>query len=243
MFGSFEIVGPEGVVRCNLSHKARLLFAYLASQPHKRITKEALTETFWGDCPASRGPNNLSIAVYQIRSWLREVGEKQSNAISVQHGSYSFGADGWSIDAVEFSRYVTQARGAAARGNTDTVRALMRTAADLYRGDFLAEDAYEDWTAGPRRAYAQEFIGVLRWLMEDAARASDWTTVETQSARATAMDDCDEAAHRWLMVAHWKLGDRAKALFLYRRLRERLKLELGVTPSKQTQEVFRLISD
>src|ERR1700758_28285 len=55
--------------------------------------------------------------------------------------------------------------------------------------------------------------------------------------RRTERDPFDEPAHRDLIAAMDRAGDRAGALIVYERLSERLRRELGVAPSAATRGV------
>ncbi len=72
-------------------------------------------------------------------------------------------------------------------------------------------------------------------------RAGDPVAARRAAQAAVAADRFDEAAHRFLMVAHQLAGERARALTVYDRLRTELATELGVDPDPRTRELHLAI--
>jgi DNA-binding SARP family transcriptional activator len=94
----------------------------------------------------------------------------------------------------------------------------------LYRGDLLPEDRYADWTEPHRERLRQRFLNLLR-------SAGEWE-------RVLEFDRADEGAHRALMRAHLEAGRRQAAIRQFERLRETLRVDLGVGPEPETVALF-----
>ncbi|HEX9132728.1 MAG TPA: AAA family ATPase, partial [Ktedonobacteraceae bacterium] len=111
----------------------------------------------------------------------------------------------------------------------------------LYKGDYLAEDLYEDWTQRRRDRLRR----IHSWLLENAAelaltigkglRASEYLLDLLE--RNTA----DEQTHRQLMFVYARMGRRSDAINQYLSLRKALKEELRTAPLPETNELFRQI--
>jgi DNA-binding SARP family transcriptional activator len=56
-------------------------------------------------------------------------------------------------------------------------------------------------------------------------------------------DSCDEAAHRMLISAHLRLGNRSQAAQQYQVCVETLRDELGVRPSPETLKLAERLRD
>ena len=80
-------------------------------------------------------------------------------------------------------------------------RAVARlTAAEAaYAGDFLEEDAYEDWAVAVREEARAAYIGVARALADDAAARGDVDATTRYSLRVLERDPYDEPAHLGLV--------------------------------------------
>ncbi len=243
LFGTFEAFCSGVPIARWTSRKARLLLAYLAMHPRRRVPKEVLIELFWPECPPARGANNLSIAIYQIRAWFKDEADTRTLGICVQQGLYCLDPEGSSwVDVEEFETRLAEARTALQTRNKDRAREHFAAAVELYRGDFLESDPYEEWTVEPRQAYASGCRQAIGWLASDAAELGDWPKVIELAERMLRRDSCDEDGHRWLMTAHWRMGNRAQALHQYQACSKRLEEELGVTPSEETRQLLRTIA-
>jgi DNA-binding SARP family transcriptional activator len=135
---------------------------------------------------------------------------EDESAIGVQGGMVSL----WPgrklvVDVEEFERAVP----------TDPEAAIAS-----YSGDLLPEDRYTEWAEPQRERLRQRFLDLLR-------KAGKWE-------RVLEFDRADEAAHRALMRAHLEAGHRQAAIRQFERLRETLRVDLGVGPEPETVALF-----
>ena len=237
LLGVFEARYNGDVLSRWASRKSRLLFAYLALEPGRMVARDLLIELLWPDASPVRGSNNLSIAVHQVRSALREFLPAGKQGIVVQQGLYGLDDSIW-VDVSEFQAQMAMARPALQRGDAAQVRRHLVAAVNLYRGDILEDEPYEEWTEEPRRSLSMVHARALAWLAQDAASNQDWLQVLDYAELMLKRDACDEAAHRWVMTAHWRLGDRTRALQQYDVCCQRLQAALGAGPASQTTELY-----
>jgi DNA-binding SARP family transcriptional activator len=59
------------------------------------------------------------------------------------------------------------------------------------------------------------------------------------SQRAIEIDPCSEAAHRSAMIAYSAIGDKAGMVRQFDKCKKLLLNDLGVTPSPQTENLYR----
>ncbi|HEV8647942.1 MAG TPA: bacterial transcriptional activator domain-containing protein [Actinomycetes bacterium] len=76
-----------------------------------------------------------------------------------------------------------------------------RTAAELYRGDLLPEDRFEDWAEGPREALRERHLGLLVEYADVLSARGEHTQVVDIVGAVTAADPFHEGAYRTLMTA------------------------------------------
>jgi DNA-binding SARP family transcriptional activator len=233
LLGRFEVRLHGKAIERWPSRKARLLLAYLTIERGRTVPKDILVDLFWPDVSPERGSNNLSIAVHQLRSTLSAVDPLLVDAVVVRQGMYSIAVESVSVDLWEFQAELRAARRALERKDDDTTRAALLRAVEICQGDLLESDPYEEWATEPRRTLSVALNQSLAWLSADAARAGEWPRVVELSRRILTRDRCDETAHRWLMTAHVKSGNRPQALQQYRTYEETLQQELGVGPSEE----------
>jgi hypothetical protein len=103
----------------------------------------------------------------------------------------------------------------------------------LYRGDFLEEDAYDEW-AGPLREEARAVhADVAHTLAEDAAAAGRYDEAAGYSLRVLDRDRYDERAHLGLvtsLVARGRHGEARRAYRAYCRRMDEIEVESAPFP-------------
>ena len=88
---------------------------------------------------------------------------------------------------------------AAARGAELRTVEMVRAALDLYAGELLPEDLYEDWTAARREAVREQHLRLLMDLAELHVDAGKPPEAIEALERAVVADPHHEGAHRALM--------------------------------------------
>jgi DNA-binding SARP family transcriptional activator len=244
LLGPFEAHVGEAPISSWPGRKARLLLAYLALERGRMVPKDVLIELFWPGARSDRGANNLSIAIYQIRSSLAAAAAEAAHAITVRQGLYGLDPSRVDVDLWELQDGLDQARHALVDGKDRArIQSLLRTAVGLCRGELLASDPYEDWAAEQRRTLNAAWHQALVWLATDCSLEGDWMGVRDFAGQILQRDSCDEAAHRMLINAHLRLGNRSQALQQYQVCVDSLRDELGVRPSPETLKLAERLKD
>lgn len=184
----------------------------LAVTPGHRLHREQVMELFWPDLEPEAAGANLRKAVHFARRSLGEHELIESNEIIALAAGVQL-----EIDAKTFE----VAAKAALRG---TDAAACERAADLYGGELLPDDRYADWLDEPRKQLHQQYLRVLR-------AGKLWE-------RLIAIEPTDEEAQCALMQASLDAGNRGAAIRLFQELRERLRLDLGIGPSKAAVTLY-----
>lgn len=184
----------------------------LALSDERRLHREQLMHAMWPDLDPPAAAANLRKAIHFARHALG------AEAIANHNGVIALlpGAD-VSIDATTFE---VAARTAVASGDA----AQAAAAAGLYTGDLLPDDRYASWADEPRQCMRLLAVRVMK-------QAEQWE-------RVIALDAADEDAHRALMQRALDAGDRTRAIRQFGRLRERLRIDLGVGPSGDTVALY-----
>ena len=93
----------------------------------------------------------------------------------------------------------------------------------------------------PRALIEQKVKNALAWLAERAYQEEDFSTALELALRLLACDPCREDAHRVVMRAHVRRGERAQALRQYRLCEHALLREFEIEPEALTTELFERI--
>src|SRR5919199_1786912 len=200
LLGRFEaIVDSSPVPAAAWVHsRAADLVKLLALAPGHRMSRDEVLESLWPRLGVTAAASNLHKAASYARRALGDRG-----AVVLQSG------------AVELAP--------TAEVSTDVER-FERGDDSAYGGELLPDDAYEEWTLGPRARLRERRLSMLRaegrW--EDALR----------------VDPADEESHRGLMRRHMANGDTPAVARQFRLLRDELA-RLGAEPSAETQALQR----
>ncbi|MBI5029135.1 MAG: AAA family ATPase [Chloroflexi bacterium] len=127
--------------------------------------------------------------------------------------------------------------------------ALLKRAAELYRGDFLAgfylrdSPDYDDWQFFTAENLRREFATVLEKLVCYQTDKKAYDSAIEYARRWLALDSLHEPAHRQLMQLYALTDQRAAALRQYDECVRVLEKELGVTPLEETTALYRKIKE
>jgi predicted ATPase/DNA-binding SARP family transcriptional activator len=195
-----------------------------------RVTRDEVIERFWPESDPQKGATNLRQVLYQLR---RELGANPPPVI-VEAGWVALNpALSWEVDLAAFQ---------AAVEATDDDPAALDAVLDLYGGEPLPEDRYEDWAAPvreqTRRTYRE---AVLRTVQLYRERGASEHTLKRLGA-LLEIDPLDEVAVRLQLELLAEAGRRADALKAYVRFKERLQSELELEPEPETVSLVDEIS-
>ncbi|HEX6461196.1 MAG TPA: tetratricopeptide repeat protein [Thermoleophilaceae bacterium] len=227
--GAGERTVSEGVWRLR---KAKSLVKLLALAPERRLHRERASELLWPDRDSAAAANNLHQALYVARRALETAGLDGAAAIELRDDALVL-SDAV-VDVEEFERAA-----AAATGSGD--RALCQSAIDLYAGELLPEDRYEDWTTARRESLREQCIGLLIELAALEQKAGDGAAAVRWLQRALVENPLHEDAHRRLMTLFALSGRRQEALAQYQRLRQALRREFEDVPDAETRQLYQSI--
>lgn len=238
--GSFQVWRGSEVIPSNgwRRESARQLFQLFITYRHAPLDRDQICEFLWPDSDVTAAHRNFKIALntlYQVLEPERDPGSE--SAFIFRDGTiYALrpNADLW-VDAEQFSTLVRQA------GKTDV--AFLQNAIELYRGDYLPEACYETWVAEQRERLASLFLESADRLAEMLIAKEQFAEAIDFSQRILAHDKCWERAYRHLMYSYGCLGDRGQVGRTYQRCVQALREELDVSPSSETQELYKRLTN
>jgi predicted ATPase/DNA-binding SARP family transcriptional activator len=237
LLGGLQIVLDGAPVSGFVSSKAPALFAYLAvsRRPH---TREALAALLWGGLPDADARNNLRQALASLRRSLEPYLLVARDTLAFDPAAPFF------LDVEVFERCL---RSAAGEGPLPDRYGWLNEAAALYQGDFLAgftvRDApeFEDWLLVQRMRLRELALHLLHALTQLQLQRGHTAAAIESATRLLGLDAWREEAHRQLMLALARSGQRTAALTQYETCRRLLAAELNVPPSPETTALYERI--
>ena len=228
LLGHFECLLSSGQ-RISLSmRKAEVLLAYLALAPGIRHPRERLINLLWSDRGEEQARNSLRQCLSAIR---KSLGEAADLVLQVDRSTVSLNANLVDVDVHEFERLATE-------GDFES----LKTAADLYQGEFLEgisirDAASQEWLDNERSRFKRQFIEILLNLAETELVSHDFGNAIKSAERLVKQDPLGEAGWRLLMRSYFENGDRSHALQAFKRCQKALRDELDVDPEAATIEL------
>ncbi|MBV9547095.1 MAG: AAA family ATPase [Chloroflexi bacterium] len=218
--------------------KSKNLVKLLALAPGHRLHREQLLEVLWPDQDPDSGTNNLHKAIYTARRALEPelAAATPSTYLLVRSDEVLLISPGqlW-VDAEAFEH-------AAAEARRDSDPRAYQAALDLYAGELLPEDRYEDWAAGPRESLQSIYLNALLELAQAHEHAGEAEAAIDPLRRLVAAEPSNEEARVALMRLHAQIGQRHQALRQYQHLRAALMRDLDVEPAPATQQLYQDIA-
>jgi len=239
MLGTFNIVIQDQPIKLPASRGLTLL-KYLMLHHKQATPREVLMDIFWPDSDPDAARNNLNVAMHSLRQVLRSATENP--IIRFEDGAYSLVPDMelW-LDVEEFEHCVKEGRRLEARHQLTAAVTEYEIAVNLYRGDFLADNPYENWTVVDRERLRVAYLDTLDRLSQIYLNQERYTACVSLCQLILTRDRCREDAHSMLMRCYSRLGQDHLALRQYQTCVEALRMELDVTPAPETTKLYELI--
>lgn len=236
LFGPFE-VSLDGTRLTNHdwhSQQTQSIAKILLSNRGKVVTSDQLIDSLWPDDPVDTARRRLHVRINQLRKGLKD----KSTLVRTVRNGYIFESDDscW-IDVEEFQRLVSQGAHFQEVGQGRKAIQAYEQARQVYRGDFLAEDLYNDWTFTHRELFRERFLSLLIELSESYAQQGRYRLAIARAHQALIQDPLRETIYVRLMLYHYYSGEQAQALRVYEQCKQVLSDELNVAPMAATNRI------
>jgi DNA-binding SARP family transcriptional activator/Tfp pilus assembly protein PilF len=233
LLGPFEILREEHPITNQdwRSQQTRTICKILLARRGQVVTSDQIIEILWPDDSPESARRRLHVRISQLRNAL---GSGKSLLQTVD-GGYLFSPDEtcWlDVDAFQ-TRIADGFRYQEVGQQPQAIRAYEQ-ARQLYRGDFLAEDLYTDWTFAGREFYRERFLILLIELSECYAQQGRYRLAIARAQEALARDPLRETIYVRLMLYHYYAGERTQALRVFEHCCQVLAAELSVAPLDST---------
>jgi DNA-binding SARP family transcriptional activator len=237
LFGSFNL--QVSGHRIGVSSRLASILALLARRLDSGVRRDHLAEIYWGDLPEQQARRNLRVALCRInclmRGWMPNNGKFiHASANLVWLPSYPF----VQIDANEFETVVESCCLSQPIRSAETT-ATLRRGIQLYRHDLLC-GMDDGWIVAERESLRSKFLLSLRCLAITALEQNDLHGALSWCERSLSEDVGNEPAALLAMKIAANLGNRARAVSIFRTLQLALRREYSLSPSP---EVINLLQE
>lgn len=218
--------------------KAKHLFQFFIANRKKLVHKEQLIEELWGE---AGGDTDFKVAMNALMNALEPNRPARSTPFYISRQGAAYGvnhAAGVLIDADEFESYINRANRIMEKDADQAIR-LFRMALNLYKGDFLQECCYEDWSMEERERLLILYITAAEKMAWALFAQEEYEECISICTRIIAKHRCWESAHCLLMRCYHSQNNRVMVKQVFEQCQENLKDELDVQPAKETVHLYK----
>ena len=195
-------------------------------------------EWLWPESSLKKARSSLNVAICTLRRLVSECSAGLHNYILLEEGYYRLCPTVWVLtDVEEFDRGYEQGC-RLEKINRIEGAAEYEAAIELYRGDYLLEHLYEDWTMVERERLSNAYVDMLERLALYYKQTEQLQKRIQLCYRILEKDRSHENSHPLLTEAYALLGSYGRALHQYRLFKGVLKSVHGTEPSVETEERF-----
>src|SRR5687768_1624647 len=161
LLGGLEVFDGQGRAVEVAGAKLRSLLAALALHAGRVVPTEQLIDALWGDDPPTAVRNGLQGLASKLRRTLGSA-----DLVAMRGDGYALELPAEAVDVHRFEHLVTAGQAAAAGGDLDDAVARLTEADALWRGDALADFAYEDFAAVPIARLAELRLAAMEQRLD-----------------------------------------------------------------------------
>jgi DNA-binding SARP family transcriptional activator len=238
----FRILGPLEVVQDGKAvvlgaAQQRSLLAVLVLRRGEAVPIDRLIDELWGEKAPATAVKTVQVYVSHLRKALG------AGVIVTEGRGYRLAVEPQQVDVSEFELLCAAGRRALASGDAAQARERLCAALALWRGEPLADFAYEPFAQGAIAQLQATRLAALEDRIDAELAAGGDGELIGELESLVAPNPLRERLRGQLMLALYRGGRQADALAVYRRASELLREELGLGPSRSLQELERSILD
>ncbi|APY84451.1 AfsR family transcriptional regulator [Streptomyces alfalfae] len=211
--------------------KQRAVLSLLASRPGDVMGVENIVDAVWGSDVPRTAVNGVHTYVAGLRRALEpgRAGRSSGAVLTSESGGYCLRVDPADVDVTLFHRALHAARRSRGQGEAGAALRLYGQALSYWRGEALSAVPGPFATMERDRLRDLRLTVVEEWAA-DMLAAGHHAELVTELPAAVSEEPLREKL-RWLLIlALYRSGRRAHALWLYEETRDLLARELGIEP-------------
>jgi YVTN family beta-propeller protein len=236
----FRVLGPLEVVEHGQplalgGPKQRALLAILVLRRGDVVSADRLIDLLWGERPPATAAKTLQGYVSHLRKALGD------GVLLTRSGGYLLAAKSEQVDAEQFEAPVADARDALAAGDAARARELLVSALALWRGEPLADLAYERFAGGEVARLEEARLAALEDRIEADLALGRHRAVVGELEALVVVHPNSERLLGQLMLALYRSSRQVEALEAYRRGHRALRDGFGLEPGPELRALEQRI--
>lgn len=241
MLGGFSMEYGDKPIsfRRNTATKSMKLLQILLHCGEGGIARGKLLESLYGREELADVANNLRVTSHRLKKMLVDAGLPEYDYIQIKSGIYR-----WSspmeveVDVHVFSNLVNSSK---TETSEDKKIQLLKSACEVYHGEFLPGLSGEDWVLLESVQYKKKYTQALSQVCDSLMKQREYETVLDLCEKASEVYPFDE----WQSVqvdCLMALNRYKEAIQLYEDTAKLFFEELGISPSEKMMNQFNEMS-
>jgi DNA-binding SARP family transcriptional activator len=235
LLGALEVLDRSGVPVTVAGAKLRALLALLAIHSGRVVSVDRLVDALWGAEAGETARNSLQVLVSKLRRALPE------DVVATRPPGYVLDIPPGSVDVARFRHLAAEGRGALAGGAAHSAAALFHQALGLWRGEALADFAYDEFAREEISRLSEGRLTVVEERVEADLACGRHADLVPELEAAVRVSPLRERIRSQLMLALYRSGRQAEALRQYQDARQVLGDELGLEPGPELRSLEKAI--
>jgi len=232
LFGRFKITA-DGLAITEDAFKTRKIsgvLKYILLNTEKAVSREILAGILWPESDEKSAFASLRVALSELRKVLAtcNMAFDGANALICENksGFYISNVNELIFDTTEFVALYKQYRSSPDKGDRNRTD-LLEKMIQLYHGDLLEDNLYDDWLMVPREHYRAIFVEASYALADVYMRQNLFEEAERVLIKHLKIDPLDEKACRMLLQIFKSTEQANRATAFERQFEQRFFEEIG----------------
>ena len=241
LLGSIGMERNGEAIASHLPKKGVALLAYLALDPGVPQSRQKLADILWPDLPEEASRSNLRQVLLGVKRLLDAPGGGVASLVADRHTISFSPSCPFDFDVTSFLAPLPDCPQEPCPADCPACLAQQEALADLYRGEFMDGFAlegcpeFEEWLEVRREALRQRALFLLERIANCWEAQGSYGRALGFAMRFHKLASWNDGGLRRVMRLAALSGQRGFALSLYDSFRRSLRLELGVSPEKDTR--------
>lgn len=241
--GTFEVWKDDERLNTKVfgrDKSVQLFQFFLMARNRKALHKDQIVDRLWEDDIDDQG---FKVALHGVNKAL-EPDRKSHGETKYFHRigqTYQLDYEDIALDSMIFEQLVSLGNQAFVSDKNFAAK-VYREGLSLYRGSFLPNRIYEDWSTDERERLQLMFLSTTMALAELLVDENPLESIQ-HCQEALLIDIAWEEAYRVQMQAYLNKGNRPMALKTYEICEKVLNEELGIKPLPETKRVLKAVME
>ncbi|MEM8489011.1 MAG: BTAD domain-containing putative transcriptional regulator, partial [Bacteroidota bacterium] len=196
LLGPFHILINGLLLGDFAGKKSKSLLAYLLYHNSRPSFRETLMDKFWPDVAPESARNSLNVAIHSIRRMFRKLAPQKELLVYKNERYFINPEIQVNLDHEDFLYRLKKGKRIELSSGIQDALSDFEEAARLYRGDFLEENLYDEWSVHERTTLREGYCYVLDRLSAHYCNAGKYKLAQHYCRKLLEKDNCREDIHR-----------------------------------------------